>query len=102
MLLALKEIDDMIEERMDGILTGLKALHYNAINISSGLEEVHRKIITNLDKVEHNNSNLADNQRRLEEAAKSLTKPNCIMNVVIAVLLALLAFIIVKLVWFSE
>ena len=86
---------------MDNILTGIKALNYNAINISSGLDEIHRKIIINLDKVEHHNEELGENQKRLEEAAKSLTKPNCIMNVVIAVLLALLAFIIVKLVWFS-
>ena len=44
----------MIEERMDKILDGIKLMNYNAVNISKGLDDVHKKILINLDKVEHN------------------------------------------------
>ncbi len=37
----------------------------------------------------------------MDEAAKVVTKPSCIVNIIIIVLLALMAFLIVKLVWFT-
>ena len=51
---ALKRIDNLIEERMDKILEGVKMMNYNAVNISKGLDNIHRQILINLDKVEHN------------------------------------------------
>ena len=39
---------------MDKILDGIKLMNYNAVNISKGLDDVHKKILINLDKVEHN------------------------------------------------
>lgn len=99
--MALKKIDNMIEERMDNLLEGIKILNYNAISISDTLNTIHTKVLINLDKVEHNNKELKSNQKRLEEAAKYVSKPSCIMNVIIAVLLGLMGFLIVKLVWFS-
>ena len=77
-------------------------MNRNAINISNTLNQIHTKVIINLDKVEHNNKELKVNQKRMDEASKNMTKPSCIMNVVIAVLLGLLAFLIVKILWFSD
>lgn len=99
---ALKKIDNLIEERMDKILEGIKMMNYNAINISKGLDTIHKQVLINLDKVEHNANKLKDNQKRMEEAAKVVTKPNCICNVIIVVLLGLIGYLIVKLVWFSS
>jgi len=36
---------------MDKVLEGIKLLNYNAINISKGLEDVHKQILINLDKI---------------------------------------------------
>jgi hypothetical protein len=66
MLEALKQIDNMIEERMDGILTGLQLLNYNALSISENLDNIHKKVIINLDKTSTNVSELKSNQKRLE------------------------------------
>jgi hypothetical protein len=41
----------MIEERMDKILEGIKLMNYNAVNISQGLDNIHKQILINLDKV---------------------------------------------------
>ena len=87
---------------MDKILEGIKILNYNAINISQGLDNVHKQILINLDKIEHNQENLKKNQKRMDEAAKHVTKPSCICNVIIAVLLGLIGFLVVKLVWFQN
>lgn len=38
----------------------------------------------------------------MDEAAKVVTKPSCIINLIIIVLLALMAYLIVKLIWFSS
>jgi hypothetical protein len=100
-LQALKEIDSMIDERVDNMLDGLKILHMNALSISGSLDQLHTKVMVNLDKIEHNNSELKKNQKRMDEAAKVVTKPSCIINVIILVLLGLLGFLIVKLLWFS-
>lgn len=102
MLEALKRIDRLIEERMDKILEGVKLMNYNAVSISKGLEDVHRQILINLDRVEHNQENLRDNQKRIEEAAKVVTKPSCICNVVIVVLLGLIGYLLVKLLWLDK
>ena len=48
----------MIEERMDRILEGIKLMNYNAVNISQGIDQVHKKILINLDRVEHNSDKL--------------------------------------------
>ena len=87
---------------MDSILDGIKLLNYNAINISQGIDHVHKKILINLDKIEHNDEKLKKNQKRMEEAAKVVTKPNCICNVIIAVLLGLIGYLIVNVVWFQK
>lgn len=84
---------------MDTILDGIKIMNYNAVNISQGLDQIHSKILINLDKVEHNQDKLKDNQKRIDEAAKVVTKPNCICNVIIAVLLGLIGYLLVKVVW---
>jgi capsular polysaccharide biosynthesis protein len=90
----------MIEERMDNLLDGIRMMNYNAINISDTLDTIHKKILINLDRVEHNSSELKGNQKRLDEAAKYVSKPSCIMNIVIALLLGLIAFLVVKIIWF--
>jgi hypothetical protein len=100
-LQALKEIDAMIEERMDNLLDGIRIIHSNAVSISGQLDSFHTKVLINLDKIEHNNAELGRNQKRMDEAAKVVTKPSCIINVIIVVLLALMAYLIVKLIWFS-
>jgi aspartate-semialdehyde dehydrogenase len=87
---------------MDKILEGIHLMNYNAINISKGLDTIHKQILINLDKVEHNDSKLKDNQKRMDEAAKVVTKPNCICNIIIVVLLGLIGYLVVKLVWFSD
>jgi capsular polysaccharide biosynthesis protein len=76
-------------------------LNYNALSISEALDTVHKKIVINLDKVTHNNKELKSNQKRMEEASKYASKPSCIMNVIISVLLGLIGFLVVKLIWFS-
>ena len=38
----------------------------------------------------------------MDEAAKVVTKPNCICNVIIAVLLGLIGYLVVKVVWIDE
>ena len=95
----MKKIDNLIEERMDRILDGIKVMNYNAVNISQGLDKIHNKILISLDKVEHNEDKLKENQKRIEEAAKVVTKPNCICNVIIAVLLGLIGYFLVKVLW---
>lgn len=101
MLIALKEIDSMIDERVDNMLQGIKILHQNALSISGSLDNLHTKVMVNLDKIEHNNNLLGRNIKRIDEASKVVTKPSCILNVIILVLLGLMGFLIVKLVWFS-
>lgn len=100
-LIALKEIDAMIDERVDNMLQGIRILHQNALGISSSLDTLHTKVMINLDKIEHNNELLDRNRKRIDEASKVVTKPSCILNVIILVLLGLMAFLIVKLLWFS-
>ena len=39
---------------MDKILDGIKLMNYNAVSISKGLDNIHKQILINLDKVEHN------------------------------------------------
>ena len=41
------------------------------------------------------------NQKRMDEAVKAVSKPSCIINIIIVILLGLLAFLIVKIIWFS-
>lgn len=77
-------------------------MHSNALSISASLDQLHTKVMINLDKIEHNNAELKRNQKRIDEAAKVVTKPSCIINIIIVVLLALLCFLIVKIVWFSS
>jgi hypothetical protein len=91
----------MIEERMDNILEGIKIIHQNAITISGSLDRFHTKVMINLDKIEHNNTELMKNQKRMDEAVKVVSKPSCIINIIIVILLGLLAFLIVKIIWFS-
>jgi hypothetical protein len=50
-LQALKEIDNMIEERMDNLLDGIKIIHQNAVTISGNLDRFHTKVLINLDKI---------------------------------------------------
>jgi hypothetical protein len=50
---------------MDKLLDGIGLLKRNAIGISNQLDDVHTKIIINLDKVEHNDSELKKNQKRI-------------------------------------
>lgn len=86
---------------MDNLLEGIKMLNYNALSISESLDTIHKKILINLDKVNHNNTELKGNQKKMDEAAKYVSKPNCIMNVVIAVLLGLIAYLVIREVWFT-
>lgn len=86
---------------MDNLLDGIRIIHANAVSISGALDTFHTKVLINLDKIEHNNAELKKNQKRMDEAAKVVTKPSCIINLIIIVLLALMGYLIVKLIWFS-
>jgi hypothetical protein len=86
---------------MDNLLDGIRIIHSNAVTISGSLDAFHTKVLINLDKIEHNNAELKKNQKRMDEAAKVVTKPSCIINLIIVVLLALMGYLVVKLIWFS-
>lgn len=81
---------------MDYILSGLKMLNHNALSIRDGIDEVQRKIIINVETLEDNLDELNHAEELLEEANPQASKPNCILNVIIVILLGILAYLIVR------
>jgi len=39
---------------MDFILDGLRMVHYNAVGISKTIDDVHKKVIINIDRLDEN------------------------------------------------
>jgi hypothetical protein len=68
---------------LDAVLQGIDIMHYNALNISQGVNDVHKKIIINLNMVEKNQSKLNDAQKMLDQVNPHARKPSCICNVVL-------------------
>ena len=81
---------------MDYILDGLRMLNYNAVTISESIGVVHKKIIINVENLDENLEHMEEAEKLLEEAAPLVSKPNCIMNVIIVALLAVLVYFIIK------
>jgi len=47
---------------MDNILQGIDSMRYNALSISQGINEIHKKIIINLSQANNNENKLTSAQ----------------------------------------
>lgn len=57
---------------------------------------MHKKILINVENIDKNMEDLHEAEDLLEEASPNVSKPNCIMNVIIVVILAVIVYLIVR------